>query len=50
MVVVQGLVHGSKNGLGHRCTFLDVMAPVGQYLWLDDWDESILLADDGIAG
>jgi hypothetical protein len=50
VVVVESLVASSQHNLGDISTTVNVMGPIDQDLRLDDWDEAVLLADDGITG
>nr|GMD86930.1 myosin-9-like isoform X1 [Ipomoea batatas] len=50
MVVVEGLVAGSKNALRYICTFVNVMRSIDKDLGLNNGNKTILLADNCIAG
>ncbi|KAF7024954.1 hypothetical protein CFC21_037212 [Triticum aestivum] len=49
MLVVEGLVAGSKDDLSHVSTAVNVMRSINKDLRLNNGHQPILLADDGIA-
>lgn len=49
-MLIESLVDGRQHGLGGGGAPVDVMGAVGEDLRLDNGDEAVLLADDGIAG
>ncbi|KAJ0500947.1 hypothetical protein HanHA300_Chr11g0395101 [Helianthus annuus] len=49
MLLVERFVNRSQHHLGCISTFLDIMAPIGQYLWLNYGHKPILLTNDCVA-
>jgi len=48
MVLIQSLVAGSKDHLGDISAALNVMWTINKDLRLNNWYQTILLADDGV--
>ena len=48
MVVVESLVDGGQNSLSHLLSAIQVMITVREHFGLDDWDQSVGLADGSI--
>lgn len=49
VVIVERLVAGREHALCHVSAAIDVVVTINEDLWLDDRDQAVLLADDGVA-
>jgi len=50
VVVKHGLHDGAENVLRNSSASLDIVASVGEDLWLNDWHKTVLLADSSVSG
>ena len=49
LIFDDGLLHGFVNFLGNLSAFLDSVGSVLEDLWLNNWDETGVLADGSIS-